>query len=122
MQLIIAKQDANTDEFRRILLIYREQTIVSVSQTIRHKIDAKPRPAEINWGAMSSKSVDEIEALGQALLEATAIAREWSKIVEESDSSQHQHQLFAVENGANGSNHKLISDTMHRYDVVRVMR
>ena len=119
MQLIIAKQDANTNEFRRILLIYRGQTIVSVSQTIRHKIDGKPRPAEINWGAMSSKSVEEIEALGQALLEATAIAREWSQIVED---SKHPPELFAVENGTNESNHKLIADTMHRYDVARVMR
>jgi hypothetical protein len=118
MQPIFAKQDANTNEFRRILLIYRGQTIVSVSQTIRHKVDAKPRPAEINWGAMSSKSVEEIEALGQALLQATAIAREWSKIVEE----RHQPELFEVEDGANLSNHKLIADTMHRYDVARVMR
>ncbi len=119
MQAIFAKQDANTNEFRRILLIYRGQTIVSVSQTIRHKIDAKPRPAEINWGAMSSKSVEEIEALGQALLEATAIAREWSKIVEESFPSKPQLELVEAENV---SNHKLIADTMHRYDVVRVMR
>jgi hypothetical protein len=122
MQPIFAKQDANTNEFRRILLIYRGQTIVSVSQTIRHKIDAKPRLAEINWGAMSSKSVDEIEALGQALLEATAIAREWSKIVEESFAAKPQLELVEVENSANVSNHKLIADTMHRYDVVRVMR
>jgi hypothetical protein len=122
MQTIIAKQDANTNEFRRILFIYRGQTIVSVSQTIRHKIDAKPRPAEINWGAMSSKSIEEIEALGQALLEATAIAREWSKIVEDNDSSIHQPELFAVENGANGSNHRLITDSLHRYEVVRGAR
>jgi hypothetical protein len=122
MQPIIAKQDANTNEFRRILFIYRGQTIVSVSQTIRHKIDAKPRPAEINWGAMSSKSIEEIEALGQALLEATTIAREWSKIVEDNDSSIHQPELFAVENGANGSNHRLITDSLQRYEVVRVAR
>ena len=121
MQPIIAKQDANTNEFRRILFIYRGQTIVSVSQTIRHKIDAKPRPAEINWGAMSSKSIEEIEALGQALLEATAIAREWSQIVEDYPSIQ-QPELFEVEHSVNGSNHKVITDTLRRYEVVRVAR
>ena len=121
MQPVFAKQDANTNEFRRILLIYRGQTIVSVSQTVRHKVDGKPRPAEINWGAMSSKSVEEIEALGQALLEATAIAREWSQIVEDYP-SKHQPELFEVDNVTNLSNHKLITDTMHRYDVARVMR
>jgi hypothetical protein len=83
MQSIIRKQDANTKEFRRILFIYQGQTIVSVSQTLCHKVDAQPRPAEVNWGAMSSKSFDHIEALGQALLEATAIAREWGKFLEE---------------------------------------
>src|SRR5581483_9007368 len=109
MQPIIAKQDANTNEFRRILFIYQGQTIVSVSQTIRHKIDGKPRPAEINWGAMSSKSIEEIEALGRALLEATTVAREWSKIVEDSNSSIHQPELFAVGNGTHGSNLRLIT-------------
>ena len=82
MQSVVNKQDANTNEFRRILFIYREQTLVSVSQTLRHKIDGKPRPAEINLGVISSKSVEQVEAIGQALLEAAAIAREWSKIVE----------------------------------------
>lgn len=119
MQSIIAKQDANTNEFRRILFLYHGQTIVSVSQTIRHKIDGKPRPAEINWGAMSSKSVEEIEALGQALIEATAIAREWSKILED---SYQQPELFAVETSANLSNHRLITDSLHPYEVARVAR
>ena len=82
MQSVINKQDANTSDFRRILFIYQEQTIVSVSQTLRHKIDGKPRPAEINLGVISSKSVEQVEAIGQALLEAAAIARDWSKIVE----------------------------------------
>lgn len=84
MQTIITKQEAVTDEFRRIQFIYQGQTIVSVSQTIRHKVDAKPRPADINWGALSSASFEQVEAIGHALLEAVAIAREWSKIVEES--------------------------------------
>jgi hypothetical protein len=83
MQPIITKQDVNTGELRRIQFIYHGQTIVSVSQTIRHKIDARPRPAEVSLGAVNCKSIEQIEALGQALLEAAVIAREWSKVVEE---------------------------------------
>ena len=82
MQSVINKQDANTNEFRRTLFIYQGQTIVSVSQTLRHKIDGKPRPAEIHLGVISSKSVEHVEAVGQSLLEAAALAREWSEILE----------------------------------------
>jgi hypothetical protein len=83
MQSVITKQDLYTEEFRRVQFIYQGKTIVSVSQTVAHKVDAKPRPVQVNLGALSSASVEQVEALGQALLEATALAREWSKIVEE---------------------------------------
>ena len=83
MQSVVSKQDANTREFRRVQFIYQGQTIVSVSQIVCHKLDAKPRPAEINWGKISTKSVEQVEAIGQALLAAAALAREWGKIVEE---------------------------------------
>jgi hypothetical protein len=82
MQSIATKREVVTHDFRRIEFVYQGQTIVSVSQTVRHKVDDRPRPAEVNWGTMSSTSFEQIEALGQSLLEAVAIAREWSKITE----------------------------------------
>lgn len=74
---VFIRHETATAQYRSVELSYQNHAVVLIKQTLRNRVDGKPRLTEITWAVTKHNSLDWVEALGWALLESSKIAHEW---------------------------------------------